>query len=49
MVKIAERRATLLGLNPPLGQVVQHQPATKRTSIEEARARLAKSRAILTP
>jgi len=43
MVKIAERRATLLGLNPPLGhsvQVVQHESATKRTTLEEARARL---------
>jgi hypothetical protein len=43
MVKIAERRATLLGLNPPQGhavQVVQHEPAKKLTSIEEARARL---------
>src|SRR5215467_2989017 len=43
MVKIAERRATLLGLNPPLGhavQVVQHEPAKKLTSLEEARARL---------
>jgi hypothetical protein len=29
MVKIAERRATRLGLNPPLGhavQVIQHDP-----------------------
>src|SRR5215831_7159269 len=43
MVKIAERRATLLGLNPPIGhavQVVQHEPATKRNSLEEVRARL---------
>src|SRR5215470_6314107 len=43
MTKILERRATLLGLNPPMGhavQVIQHEPATKRTSIEEARARL---------
>ena len=43
MVKIAERRATLLGLNPPLGhavQVIQHEPTQKKTSIEEARARL---------
>src|SRR5215813_4679422 len=32
MVKILERRATLLGLNPPIGhavQVVQHEPAKK--------------------
>jgi hypothetical protein len=43
MVKIAEGRATLLGLNPPQGhavQVVQHESTTRRTSIEEARARL---------
>ena len=43
MVKIAERRATLLGLNPPLGHAVtfvQHEPATRRTTLEEARARL---------
>src|SRR5262245_13313018 len=43
MVKIAERRATLLGLNPPIGhavQVVQHESAKKLTSIEEVRARL---------
>jgi hypothetical protein len=43
MTKILERRATLLGLNPPIGhavQVVQHEPAKKLTSIEEARARL---------
>src|SRR5215831_7346592 len=43
MVKIAERRATLLGLSPPIGhavQVVQHEPVKKLTSLEEARARL---------
>jgi len=43
MTKILERRATLLGLNPPIGhavQVVQHEPVTRRTSMEEARARL---------
>ena len=43
MTKILERRATLLGLNPPMGhavQVVQHEPAKKLTSLEEARARL---------
>jgi hypothetical protein len=42
-VKIAERRATLLGLNPPQGhavQVVQHESTKKLTSLEEARARL---------
>ena len=40
MVKIV---ATLPGLNPPPGhsvQVVQHESATKRTRLEEARARL---------
>ena len=43
MVKIAERRATLLGLNPPMGhvvQVIQHEPVQRKTSLEEARARL---------
>jgi hypothetical protein len=43
MTKILERRATLLGLNPPLGhavQVIHHEPATMRTTIEDARARL---------
>ena len=41
MVKIAERRATLLGLNPPLGhavQVVQHEAVNKPTSTERIRA-----------
>src|SRR5215471_18220190 len=41
MVKIAERRATLLGLNPPLGHavhVIQHEPAVQRTSTEEIAA-----------
>ena len=40
LVKVAERRATLLGLNPPLGhavQVVQHEP-NKPTSTERIRA-----------
>ena len=43
LIKVAERRATLLGLNPPIGhavQVIQHEPTTKLTSIQEARARL---------
>ena len=38
MVKIAERRATLLGLNPPIGHavaVIQHEPAARRTTTEE--------------
>jgi hypothetical protein len=37
LVKIAERRATLLGLNPPLGhavRVVQHPPEHRETSID---------------
>ena len=37
LVKIAERRATLLGLNPPLGhavQVIQHEPENKPTSTD---------------
>ena len=41
MVKIAERRAILLGLNPPLGhavQVIQHEPENKPTSTERLRA-----------
>jgi hypothetical protein len=38
MVKILERRATLLGLNPPLGhavQVIQHEPPTQLTTTDE--------------
>ena len=41
LVKVAERRATLLGLNPPLGhavQVVQHEPLDKPTSTQRIRA-----------
>ena len=41
LVRIAERRATLLGLNPPLGhavQVIQHEPQNKPTSTERLRA-----------
>jgi len=52
MVKIGERRATLLGLNPPQGhaiQVVQHEPAKKLTSLEEARARLDEFMGIASP
>src|SRR5215831_7143738 len=40
LVKVAERRATLLGLNPPLGhavQVIQHAPAERKTSTQEIR------------
>jgi len=41
LVRIAERRATLLGLNPPLGhavQVIQHEPENKPTSTDRLRA-----------
>jgi hypothetical protein len=41
LVKVAERRATLLGMNAPLGhavQVIQHEPADKPTSTERLRA-----------
>jgi len=41
LVKVAERRAILLGLNPPLGhavQVIQHEPENKPTSTERLRA-----------
>src|SRR5215831_16914583 len=37
MVKIAERTATLLGLNPPIGhavQVVQHLPEHQKTTTD---------------
>ena len=37
LIKVAERRATLLGLNPPLGhavQVVQHVPEYQPTSTD---------------
>jgi hypothetical protein len=38
LVKVAERRATLLGLNAPLGhavQVVQHEPQNKPSSTDK--------------
>jgi len=38
MAKIAERRATLLGLNPPIGHavaVLQHEPPAKMTTTQE--------------
>jgi hypothetical protein len=38
MVKIAERTATLLGLNPPIGHavaVVQHEPVQAMTTTDE--------------
>jgi hypothetical protein len=41
LVKLAERRATLLGLNAPIGQavqVIQHEPSTKLTSTQKMRA-----------
>jgi hypothetical protein len=41
LVKVAERRATLLGLNAPIGHavaVVQHEPENKPTSTERLRA-----------
>ena len=41
LVRIAERRATLLGLNPPLGhavQLIQHEPENKPSSTERLRA-----------
>ena len=41
LIKVAERRATLLGLNPPLGhavQVIQHEPLDKPTSTQRIRA-----------
>jgi hypothetical protein len=41
LVKVAERRATLLGLNAPIGHavaVIQHEPENKPTSTERLRA-----------
>jgi hypothetical protein len=43
MVKIAERRATLLGLNPSPGYavaVIQHPPPEQKTSTQEIQAAL---------
>jgi hypothetical protein len=43
MVKILERRATLLGLNPPIGhavQVIQHEPHEQKTSTDRIHAML---------
>ena len=43
LIKVAERLATLLGLNPPIGhavQVVQHEPAQKLTSTDRIRIAL---------
>jgi hypothetical protein len=41
LIKVAERRATLLGMNAPLGhavQVIQHEPLDKPTSTERIAA-----------
>ena len=41
LIKVAERRATLLGMNAPLGhavQVIQHEPLDKPTSAERIAA-----------
>ena len=41
LLKVAERRATLLGKNAPQGhavQIIQHEPAAAQTSTEEIRA-----------
>jgi hypothetical protein len=43
LVKAAERRATLLGLNPPIGhavRVVQHPPENRPTSTDRIEAAL---------
>src|SRR5262249_18398258 len=40
-LKVAERRATLLGMNAPQGhavQIVQHEPAAAQTSTDKIRA-----------
>jgi hypothetical protein len=48
LVKINERRSTLLGLNPPQGhavQIVQHAPADAPSSFDRIRAALDRVRA----
>lgn len=43
LIKVAERRATLLGLNPVLGHavsIVQHPPAHQPTSTDKIEAAL---------
>jgi hypothetical protein len=43
LIKVAERRATLLGLNPVLGhavKIVQHEPVNKPTSTDKIEAAL---------
>ena len=52
LVKVAERRATLLGLNPPLGhavQVVQHEPPTSTQRIRAVLDELMDKRPIEPP
>src|SRR5215471_14472092 len=49
MVKIAERRSTLLGLNPPIGhavRVIQQEPPTKQTTTQEIGASIDSIRGI---
>ena len=41
LLKVAERHATLLGMNAPQGhavQIIQHEPAAAQTSTEKIRA-----------
>ena len=41
LLKVAERRATLLGMNAPQGhavQIIQHEPAAAQTSTDKIRA-----------
>jgi hypothetical protein len=43
LVKVAERKATLLGLNAPIGhavRVVQHKPEHRQTSTDKIEAAL---------
>jgi hypothetical protein len=43
LIKVAERRATLLGLNPTLGhavRIVQHEPENRQTSVDKIEAAL---------
>jgi hypothetical protein len=48
LVKVAERRASLLGLNAPLGhavQVIQHEPENEPSSTDRIRAAIDRIRA----
>jgi len=48
LVKVAERRSTLLGLNAPLGhavQVIQHEPENKPSSTDRIRVAIDRIRA----